>query len=144
VQAESGIIDKFLGDGVMALFFPSFTGQMDAARGIDAARRILTETNLPVGAGVNTGPAFTGFLGPTDQVASFSAVGDAVNVAHRLGEAASAGELIVAAHTVAKANFDPAASAESWEHRELSVKGRDKAVGAWALHIAPREAMAAA
>jgi len=84
VQAETGVIDKFLGDGVMALFFPSFTQRMDAARAVEAARRILAGTELPVGAGVNTGPAFTGFLGPSDQVAAFSALGDAVNVASRV------------------------------------------------------------
>ena len=84
VQAEGGIIDKFLGDGVMALFIPSFTERHDAAGGLAAARRILAEARLPVGVGVNTGLAFTGFLGPTAEVAAFSAVGDAVNVAHRL------------------------------------------------------------
>ncbi len=144
VQAEGGIVDKFLGDGVMALFIPSFTSRMDAARGVTAARRILAETSLPVGAGVNTGPAFTGFLGATEQVASFTAVGDAVNVAHRLGEAAGPGELIVAAETIAKAGFEPAAGVDPWEERELSVKGRDQAVRGWALHVAAREAQAAA
>jgi len=144
VQAETGVIDKFLGDGVMALFFPSFTQRMDAARAVEAARRILAGTELPVGAGVNTGPAFTGFLGPSDQVAAFSALGDAVNVAHRLGEAAGPGELIVSAETVTKAGFDPATSGERWQQRELSVKGRDQAVEAWALHIPAREATRAA
>lgn len=144
VQAEGGIIDKFLGDGVMALFIPSFTERHDAASGLAAARRILAETELPVGVGVNTGPAFTGFLGPTAQVAGFSAVGDAVNVAHRLGEAAAGGELLVAAEAAAQAAFDPGSSGEPWEARELSVKGRGQAVSAWSLHIPARSAAAVA
>jgi adenylate cyclase len=41
VRAEGGIIDKFLGDGVMALFIPSFTDGQHAMRGLRAALRIL-------------------------------------------------------------------------------------------------------
>ncbi len=102
VQAEGGIVDKFLGDGVMALFIPrspsGMTRQAPWPRPAHPRRG-----HLPVGVGVNTGPAYTGFLGPTAEVAGFSAVGDAVNVAHRLGESAGAGELIVAAETATQA-----------------------------------------
>jgi adenylate cyclase len=138
VQAERGIIDKFLGDGVMALFIPSFTERHDAASGLTAARRILAETRLPVGVGLNTGPAFTGFLGATAEVAGFSAVGDAVNVTHRLGEEAAAGELLVSADALKEAAFDPGASGDGWEARELTVKGRDRPVEVWSLKIEPR------
>jgi adenylate cyclase len=138
VQDEGGVIDKFLGDGVMALFIPSFTERHDAARGLAAARRILSETDLPVGIGLNTGPAFTGFLGATAEVAGFSAVGDAVNVTHRLGGEAAAGELLVSAETIAAAGVDPATSGEGWQARRLSVKGRDRAVDAFSLRIEPR------
>jgi adenylate cyclase len=143
VHDEGGIIDKFLGDGVMALFIPSFTDRRDAAHAISAARRILAETDLPVGIGVNTGPAFTGFLGPTAEVAGFSAVGDAVNVTHRLGEAAEAGELIMAAETADQAGLDPTASGDPWESRELLVKGREQPVRAWSLRVPRRTASAA-
>lgn len=134
VQAEGGIVDKFLGDGVMALFLPSFTERHDAASAVASARRILAEVNLPVGVGVNTGPAYTGFLGPTAEVAGFSAVGDAVNVAHRLGESAGAGELIVAAETATQAAL-PTDSAEGWTMSRLSVKGRDAPVEVWSLRV---------
>lgn len=146
VQAEGGIIDKFLGDGVMALFIPSFTERHDAASAIAAGRALLAGTRLPVGVGVNTGPAFTGFLGATAEIASFSAVGDAVNVASRLGGEAAAGELLIAAETVAQASFDPTASGEGWQRHDLPVKGREQAVGAWSLRVEPRtvEADAAA
>jgi adenylate cyclase len=140
VQVEGGIIDKFLGDGVMALFIPSFTDRHDAASGLAAARRILAETSLPVGVGLNTGTAFTGFIGATAEVAGFSAVGDAVNVTHRLGGEAAAGELLVSDETLRQAGFDPQASGERWQARDLSVKGRDQAVRAWSLHIDPRPA----
>jgi adenylate cyclase len=135
VREEDGIIDKFLGDGVMALFIPSFTEKRHTEHGLAAARRILREAELPIGIGLNTGLAFTGFIGPTDEVAAFSAVGDAVNVAHRLGETAGAGELMVAGDEL---SFDEPPDPEPggrWEHRELQVKGREEPVRAWSLRL---------
>ena len=137
VKQEGGIIDKFLGDGVMALFLPSFTEGQHAERGLNAARRVLRDAELPIGIGLNTGQAFTGFMGPTDDVAGFTAVGDAVNVAHRLGEAAGPGELIVGGDHMTFSeppSDDPAAT---WEQRELQVKGRDQPVRAWSLRLQP-------
>jgi adenylate cyclase len=131
VGDERGIIDKFLGDGVMALFVPSFALMEDASRGLAASRRILADAELPIGIGLNTGPAFTGFLGPSAEVASFTAVGDAVNVAHRLGEAAGAGELLVADATLAASGL--ADREADWEMRTLSVKGRERPVEAWSI-----------
>lgn len=127
VRSERGVIDKFLGDGVMALFIPSFTDLADAAHGVRSAQRILAEAELPIGVGVNTGPAYTGFLGGSADVASFTAVGDAVNVAHRLGEAAAAGEVIVSAETAGAAELDAA----GWSMRDLTVKGREQPVPVW-------------
>jgi adenylate cyclase len=135
VRDEGGIIDKFLGDGVMALFIPSFTEKRNAEHGLAAARRILHEAELPIGIGLNTGRAFTGFLGPTDEVAGFSAVGDAVNVAHRLGEAADAGELMVGGDELSFAEPPVAEPDGTWEQREFQVKGRDQAVRAWSLRL---------
>jgi adenylate cyclase len=131
VQAESGLIDKFLGDGVMALFIPAFTDGSHARRGLAAARRIQDEANLPVGVGVNTGSAFTGFIGPTSDVTTFSAVGDAVNVAHRLGDAAKAGELVISAETAAQAGLAAGEDREAWTMRSLPVKGREEPVQVW-------------
>jgi adenylate cyclase len=137
VRAEGGIIDKFLGDGVMALFVPSFTERQHATRGLNAARRILREAELPIGIGVNTGLAYTGFLGPSEEVSGFSAVGDAVNVAHRLGEAAGVGELIVGGDEASFSEPPSADAGESWEVRELQVKGRDEPVRAWTIRLKP-------
>jgi adenylate cyclase len=131
VQAESGVIDKFLGDGVMALFIPSFTDGSHALHGLAAARRIQDEARLPVGVGVNTGSAFTGFIGPSSDVSTFSAVGDAVNVAHRLGDAAKAGELLIAAKTAAQAGLLADGGSNEWTMRSLSVKGREEPVETW-------------
>jgi adenylate cyclase len=131
VQAEDGLIDKFLGDGVMALFIPSFTDGSHARHGLAAAQRIQEEARLPVGVGLNTGSAFTGFIGPTSDVSTFSAVGDAVNVAHRLGEAATAGELLISAKTAAQAGLVADGGSPAWTMRSLSVKGREEPVETW-------------
>jgi adenylate cyclase len=135
VRDEGGIIDKFLGDGVMALFIPSFTEKQHAQRGLNAARRILREAELPIGIGLNTGHAFTGFVGPTDEVAGFTAVGDAVNVAHRLGEAGGAGELLVSGDEMTFAEHPQSNPGDSWEQRDLQLKGRDEPVRAWSLRL---------
>jgi adenylate cyclase len=135
VRDEGGIIDKFLGDGVMALFIPSFTEKRHAEHGLAAARRILREAELPIGIGLNTGLAFTGFIGPTEEVAGFSAVGDAVNVAHRLGEAAGPGELMVGGDELSFSEPPSPEPGGTWEQRDLQVKGRDQAVRAWSLRL---------
>jgi adenylate cyclase len=137
VRDEGGIIDKFLGDGVMALFIPSFTEKRHAEHGLNAAMRILREAELPIGIGLNSGQAFTGFFGPSDEVAGFSAVGDAVNVAHRLGEAAGAGELMVSGDDLSFSEPPSPEPGQSWELRELQVKGRDQPVRAWGLRLEP-------
>ena len=90
VTAEDGAVDKFLGDGVMALFIPGFTGLAHAAHAIAAGRRILEGVarlpgdRLPVGVGIHTGTSYVGVVGSGDDL-DFSALGDVVNVSARLG-----------------------------------------------------------
>ena len=104
IDHHDGIIDKFLGDGVMALFIPVLTGENHEGRAIDAAlellrmaeRRDLVEGGVRVGAGVQAGSAFVGVIGSGSKL-DFSALGDTVNVAARLGSAAGPGELLVSA-----------------------------------------------
>ena len=74
IEASGGIVNKYLGDGVFAIFVPGFSGSDHAQRGIDAARRILRDTEAPVppqpggnplavGIGLHTGTAYVGVLG---------------------------------------------------------------------------------
>ena len=102
IEADDGILDKFLGDGVMALFIPVIAGPDHATRAVAAGREVLLGVardellagGLGVGAGVHTGLAFAGAIGSTDRL-DFSALGDTVNVAARLGSLAGPGELLV-------------------------------------------------
>ena len=101
VERQDGFVDKYLGDGVMALFVPVFTGEAHADRAVSAAldlvraveRSALPASGVRVGAGVHRGTAFVGVLGTGDKL-DFSALGDAVNVAARLGAIAAPGEVL--------------------------------------------------
>ena len=131
VREPGGIVDKLLGDGVMALFIPGFVGTDHAATALEAARDILRQTSLPVGVGVHTGPAWVGFVGGVDDVQDFTALGDAVNVASRLGSEAGAGELLLSAATATSARVETS----GLEARRLQLRGRAHAIDAWAEHL---------
>jgi adenylate cyclase len=126
VDAHDGIVDKFLGDGIMVLFIPVISGDAHARRAIDAGRtmleavaeRELVDGGVRVGVGIHTGTAFVGTVGSDDRL-DFTALGDTVNVAARLGSDAGAGELLVSV-----AAWRAAGGAEAAEHRSVSLKGR--------------------
>jgi adenylate cyclase len=125
-----GIIDKFLGDGVMALFIPAIAGERHAERAVAAGRQLLAgvaslpEPRLPVGAGIHSGVAYVGIVGSA-QDRDFSALGDVVNVAARLGSEAKAGELLVSSEAAraAAVNTDapPHLMALKGRHEPLEV-----------------------
>ena len=126
VDENGGIVDKFLGDGVMALFIPVIAGENHAARAIMAGRAILAAVErdglgrrgLLVGAGVHTGEAFVGVVGSAEKT-DFTALGDTVNIAARLGGAAGPGELLVSRTT-----WDQAGLGVPGAEREVEVAGR--------------------
>lgn len=133
VDANGGLVDKYLGDGVVAFFVPVFTGDGGpAASAIRAGRAILdglrdsatSDPWLPVGIGIHTGIAYIGVLGNEGGHLDFTGVGDAVNTAARLGSVAEAGELLVSLVTARRANLETA----GLESRRLSLKGREERV----------------
>lgn len=132
VDDAGGLVDKFLGDGVVAFFVPVFTGDGGpAASAIRAGRRILDGVAaggegdvLPVGVGVHTGLAYVGVLGTESGKLDFTGVGDAVNTAARLGSVAAAGELLVSIVSAGRADFP----IEGLERRTLELKGREEPI----------------
>ena len=86
VAENSGVVDKFVGDGVMALF-------TSAEHAIRAGVRIVQDTQkletpmgqISVGVGINWGELFLGTVGTADRIQT-TVVGDVVNVAARLEE----------------------------------------------------------
>lgn len=127
IERNDGVLDKFLGDGVMALFIPMLGGDRHAAQAIAAGRDLLGEmtrgeladSGLKIGAGVHTGVAFAGAIGSEDRL-DFSALGDTVNVAARLGSLAGPGQLVVSAAAWTRAGMPPATSAT----RMVEIAGR--------------------
>lgn len=94
---HDGIIDKLIGDEVMALFIQGLAGpdyrRKTAEAAVDLASAV---TDLPVGVAANAGIAFVGNVG-SDTVLDFTALGDAVNLCSRLQAHASPGEVVLAA-----------------------------------------------
>lgn len=132
IREPGGIVDKLLGDGVMALFIPGFVGGDHAGSAVGSARQILREVSLPVGIGVHTGLAWVGFVGGVDEVMDFTALGDAVNVASRLGSDAAAGELLISSATVKAARV----ATDGLVARRLDLRGRTEPLDAWSESIA--------
>jgi adenylate cyclase len=122
----------------MALFIPGFSGADHAAKAVDAARAILREVEVPVGIGVHTGAAWVGFVGGVDEVLDFTALGDAVNVASRLGSEAGAGEILMSALTATAAGVGTAAL----ESRRLDLRGRSEPLDVWVEHVGAASATA--
>ncbi len=109
---HGGTLDKYIGDGVLALFGAPYSIERDAVKAVRAAidmqramvvmNRELAAAGQPevgVGIGINTGPAIVGFIG-SDTRLDYTAIGDTVNTAARLEHLAKAGQIIISEHTM--------------------------------------------
>jgi len=105
VLAEDGTLDKFMGDAVMAIFNAPLLQPDHALRAAKAAlaiqqsvaevhRELAEPLRLQFGIGVSSGQAVVGNIG-TAQLMNYTAVGDCVNVAKRLQEAARGGQTLL-------------------------------------------------
>jgi class 3 adenylate cyclase len=120
VTAHGGVLDKFAGDAVMAVFGAPRPAPGHARRALECAaamqRRQLAlngaaeHAGLPafqIGTGINTGTVIAGTLGGPGRL-DYTVLGDAVNVAQRLQSEAAGGEILAAAVTVRQAGIDRA------------------------------------
>jgi adenylate cyclase len=134
------IIDKFVGDQVIGLYLPIFTGPDHARPALVAARELLVATGhtheegpwLPIGIGVHTGPVFVGTVsGSEDSVTDITALGDNVNVTARLASLAAPGEALISEIAYAACGADLG----DLEPRQLDLKGRSEPVPARVLRV---------
>ena len=107
IQDEGGVVDKYVGDQVMAIFGAPVAYDDHAARAVRAGLRLRDDTAalnlrcrdagrpaLSIGIGVNTGAAVAGNMGSSDRL-NYTVLGTSVNAAARLCSEAEAGELLV-------------------------------------------------
>ena len=134
VEAAGGRVDKFIGDGIMALFGIERGAHTGCRSALAAARLIsarLDELNaslgaeldrpLRIGIGIHCGPAIVGEMG-YGNAASITAIGDAVNTASRLETLTKnfACELVVSDETVSRAGLDFSGS----PLHEIEIRGK--------------------
>lgn len=107
IHVCEGTVDKFIGDALMALFNAPTDQPDHAIRAVWAAIALqgsVVRVRAPegrkvsYGVGVNTGEAVAGYIG-TSELMSYTAIGDAVNVAARLQASAGPGEILISEAT---------------------------------------------
>jgi class 3 adenylate cyclase/pSer/pThr/pTyr-binding forkhead associated (FHA) protein len=144
VQQNGGIVDKFIGDCVMAFFKGPTMGvgsQNQAIAAVNAAFTILGEVErlserrfsnsrrLAASAGICTGKLLVGMLGSLQHM-NYTCIGDVVNVAARLQGLAEPGQVLIA-HETYRACMEGASLWMSEGPLEKRVKNREKPVRYW-------------
>jgi adenylate cyclase len=102
VLTRSAILDKMVGDEVMALYLPPMLGEHWVDDMVRDATDLLTAVGygapegpwLSLGVGIDVGRAYVGNVG-AGEVKDFTALGDVVNTASRLQSAATAGQVVM-------------------------------------------------
>jgi adenylate cyclase len=139
IFAHGGTLDKYLGDGLMALFGAPTATPDDASNALNAAvamqRRLLGInrelreegfSEIGVGMGLHTGEVVVGYIG-SERRSEYTAIGDTVNTSSRLESNAKGGEILISDAT-AKA----ARSRYKLQPREaIMVKNRQQPVMLW-------------
>jgi class 3 adenylate cyclase/tetratricopeptide (TPR) repeat protein len=136
IRAEGGTIERLIGDAIMADFGVPVAREDDAERAVRAARRMFTrlkawnasrppEQQIRIRIGINTGAVSTGgSLGEQLMV-----MGDAVNIAARLQEAAEPGMILLGGRTARAVRR----SFRLREAQPIAAKGKAEPVQAFAV-----------
>ena len=134
-------IDKLVGDEVVGLYLPLFTGANLAGAVIEAAQGLLQATGhgkrkgpwLPIGVGVHTGVAYVGIVsGAEGTVTDVTALGDSVNTTARLASSAGPAEALISDVSYSAAGLDLG----TMTHRQLELKGKSESVGVHVYQLA--------
>ncbi len=125
-----GTLDKFVGDGLMAIFNAPDPQVDHVHRAADAALALMKAARevsaihghkLSYSIGVNVGEAVVGYIG-TDRAVNYTAIGDTVNLTKRLQEYAAPGQILVEETVIQRLGN----LAQARPLGELKVKGRKK------------------
>jgi len=133
------MVNRLMGDQVIALFVPRFVGRNHAEVALDAAKDLLRATGhgegndpwVPVGAGIHTGTAYVGAVGSADGVTEIAVLGSAANMCARLSSKAAAGEILISEESVKSGNLD----VTGLESRSLELKGVSQPVSVSVMKV---------
>ncbi len=150
VEAEGGIVDKYVGDELMAVFGAPVSSGEDALRAVRAAvrmREAISSLNrereargdapIALGVGLSTGLAVAGNMGSTNRM-NYTVLGEIVNLGARLCSGAAAGEILMGEETRREAG--DGVSASSRGHRDF--KGFSKPIEVFAVESVATETSA--
>ena len=136
VFAHEGLLDKFYGDGLLAVFGPPLVRDDDARRAVQAALQLINavdrlnehlDTPLAISIGLGTGDVVAGHVGSARRM-DYTVIGDAVNLAAGLQQAAAPGTVCCD-----EATYRAAELALDAEPLAVQVKGRSDPVVAYRL-----------
>ena len=132
IFAHGGTLDKYIGDGLMAIFGAPTATPEDAKNALKTAvtmQRRLTTLNreleaegfsrINVGIGLHTGVATVGYIG-SDRRSEYTAIGDTVNLASRLESNSRGGQILISEATAQAGGNSFELSAQ----KPLTVKNR--------------------
>lgn len=136
VFEHHGLLDKFIGDALMAVWGTPVKQRDDAARAIGAARRMQEalsalnelrrergQEDIAIGIGLASGLCISGTIGARRRM-EYTVIGDAVNLASRLAGLAKAGQVLCDESTFTAAGRP----ASSNKLPAVQVKGKTKPV----------------
>lgn len=137
--AHNAMVNRLMGDQVIALFVPRFAGKEHAQVALHAAEELLrvtghgnaTEPWVPVGAGIHTGLAYVGSVGSAKGVNEIAVLGSAANMCARLASRAAAGEILISDESVKSGNLD----VTGLESRLLELKGLGQPVSVKVIKV---------
>jgi adenylate cyclase len=132
IEKHQGIVDKFMGDQIMAIFQGANMADNALRAAVDIQRqlRLLNaerlakkQVTLDMGIGINYGPAVMGHMGSKSRM-DYTVIGDVVNVAARLCSLAQSGQIITSLDLTRRVN----GSYPTTRLKSVSVKGRTKSL----------------
>jgi len=114
IFAYGGTLDKYIGDGLMAIFGAPTASPEDSKNALKTAvamqkkLKILNEelvaegyNRVEIGIGLHTGIATIGYIG-SEQRSEYTAIGDTVNLASRLEKNAGGGKILISEATASE------------------------------------------
>ncbi len=125
IDSHEGVVDKFVGDEIMALYGAPLARTDHANKAILTALLMLKSAGLPIGIGIHTGNMVAGNVGSENRL-NYTVLGANVNLAARLCSAAMPGQLLIS-----EATLNAPHVRESFDFKELppiTLKGFEKPV----------------